>query len=106
PLCSTERSACAEMRSLYCRPSASLMSDTWQRFGRNRRRVLRFAWLTLLPDITALPVSSQRRDMGSILAIQGLRTAGGSPAASLSPSGFRKFRDGAARAARHAGGHV
>src|SRR5690554_3302304 len=43
------------------------MSETWQRFGRNRRRVLRFAWLTLLPDITALPESSQRRDMDEFL---------------------------------------
>jgi hypothetical protein len=30
-------------------------------------RVLRFEWLTLLPVWTALPVSSQRRDIGTIL---------------------------------------
>src|SRR5688500_12929206 len=43
--------------------SASEISVTLRRFGRKRRRVLLLAWLTLLPDITALPVSSQARDI-------------------------------------------
>src|SRR5512145_2756217 len=41
--------------------NASLASVTLHRLGRNRRLVLRLAWLTLLPESTALPVSSQRR---------------------------------------------
>jgi hypothetical protein len=40
-------------------------SVTLQRFGRNRVLVLMFEWLTRLPDWTALPVNSQRRDMMS-----------------------------------------
>ena len=36
---------------------------TLHRFGRNLRLVLLFAWLTLLPDWTPLPVNSQLRDM-------------------------------------------
>jgi hypothetical protein len=43
--------------------SASEISVTLTRFGRKRRRVLLLAWLTLLPVWTALPVSSQARDI-------------------------------------------
>src|SRR5690606_6584796 len=39
------------------------MSVTLQRFGKKRRRVLLFAWLTLLPYWTDLPVNSQARDI-------------------------------------------
>ena len=56
-----ERSAWAEMRSFTVRLSASEISDTLTRLGRNRRRVRLIAWLTVLPLITPLPVSSQRR---------------------------------------------
>ena len=44
-------------------PSFSDSRVTSFRFGRNRRRVLLLAWLTLLPLIGPLPVSSQTRDM-------------------------------------------
>ena len=50
------------------------MSDcsvTLQRFGRNFRFVLRFEWLTRWPLSTALPVSSQRRDIAIILSSMG-----------------------------------
>src|SRR5918993_1405678 len=67
PRCSTERSALAETRRRTERLSVSETSVTLQRFGRNFRFVLRFEWLTRWPLSTALPVSSQRRDMGSIL---------------------------------------
>ena len=64
PRCSTERRAAAAMRRRTGRWSASDISVTLHRFGRKRVRVLRFEWLTRLPVWTALPVSSQRRDMG------------------------------------------
>src|SRR5580704_9186231 len=51
------------MRSRTERPSASEMSVTFNRFGRNRRLVLIFEWLTLCPTCAPLPVSSHRRDM-------------------------------------------
>ena len=54
----------AEMRRRWVWPSASLVSDTSVRFGRKRRLDLLLAWLTLLPTIGLLPVSSQRRDIG------------------------------------------
>src|SRR5690606_16857965 len=63
PRCSTVRRALAEMRRRTFWPRASEISVTSHRFGRNRRRVLLLAWLTLLPVITALPVSSQARDI-------------------------------------------
>src|SRR5580698_2137543 len=44
-------------------PSASDNSEVTWRLGKNRRRVLLLAWLTLLPLNTPLPVMSQRRDM-------------------------------------------
>ena len=50
-------------RSRTARSSDSDISVTWTRFGKKRVRVLRLEWLTLLPDWTALPVSSQRRDI-------------------------------------------
>jgi len=40
-----------------------------QRFGRNRRLVLMFEWLTLWPTWADLPVNSHRRDMALPLAI-------------------------------------
>src|SRR3546814_20135812 len=46
------------------RPSASDSSAVSWTFGRKRRRVLLLAWLTLLPVITPLPVSWQRRAIG------------------------------------------
>src|SRR6266498_1212751 len=51
------------MRSLTERSSASEIRVTSQRFGRNRRLVLRFEWLTLWPVCAVLPVRSHRRDM-------------------------------------------
>src|ERR1700731_806040 len=51
------------MRSLTERPSASEISVTLHRFGRNRRLVLMLEWLTLWPTSGPLAVSSQRRDM-------------------------------------------
>src|SRR5690606_37984921 len=68
PRCSTERSADAETRRRKLCPRASDIKVTSQRFGRKRRRVLLLAWLTLLPLITALPVSSQARDIFSTLS--------------------------------------
>src|ERR1700689_4837420 len=44
-------------------PSASDNSEVTWRLGKNRRRVLLLAWLTLLPLNTPLPVISQRRDI-------------------------------------------
>src|SRR5882762_3802507 len=55
------------MRSLTERPSASEISVTLHRFGRNRRLVLILEWLTLWPTWGPLAVSSQRRDMAKIL---------------------------------------
>src|SRR5882757_6793524 len=48
-------------------PRTSETSEVVCRFGRNRRRVLFLAWLTLLPLITPLPVTWQRRAMAHIL---------------------------------------
>ena len=45
------------------RPSASLNSEVRWTLGRKWRRVLLWAWLTLLPRMTPLPVSSHRRAM-------------------------------------------
>src|ERR1051326_5203019 len=61
PRRSTVLSAFAETRSRTERPSASEMSVTLHRLGRNRRLVLRFEWLTLWPTRAPLPVNSQRR---------------------------------------------
>src|ERR1044072_5227614 len=55
------------MRSLTERPSASDISVTLIRFGRKRRLVLMFEWLTVWPDRGPFPVSSQRRDMSKSL---------------------------------------
>ena len=49
------------MRSLIPRFKISDCSVTSFRLGKNRRRDLFFAWLTLLPVIGPFPVSSQRR---------------------------------------------
>src|SRR5258707_1168142 len=51
------------MRSFTERPSESEITVTLSRFGRNRRLVLWFEWLTLWPTRADLPVRSQRRDM-------------------------------------------
>src|SRR4051794_24767861 len=67
PRWSTDLSALAEMRSLTERPSASEISVTLRRFGRKRRLVLMFEWLTLWPTCGPLPVRSHRRDMVEIL---------------------------------------
>src|SRR5262245_61563153 len=53
------------MRSLTERPSASDITVTFSRFGRNRRLVLRFEWLTLCPTCADLPVNSHRHDMAN-----------------------------------------
>src|SRR5450631_1385585 len=55
--------ALVETRSRTFRPSASEMKVTLHRFGRNRRLVLIFEWLTLWPTSEPLAVSSQRRDI-------------------------------------------
>ena len=73
PRCSTERRACELIFRFTEEPSASLIRVTWLRLGRNRRRVLLFAWLTLLPVWTALPVNSQRRAIGKSSFTAGLR---------------------------------
>ena len=61
PTCSTERSPCADTRSFTLVPSASEISVTFCRLGRNVRLVLLLAWDTLFPTIRPLPVSSQMR---------------------------------------------
>src|SRR3984885_2136381 len=55
--------ALVETRNRTFRPSASEMKVTLHRFGRNRRLVLIFEWLTLWPTSGPLAVSSQRRDI-------------------------------------------
>src|SRR5205085_9942602 len=69
PTCSTERRPWVDTRSLTLCPSASEISVTFCRFGRNVRFVLLLAWETLLPTCRPLPVSSQTRDMVSILIL-------------------------------------
>src|SRR3954468_15187466 len=78
PRWSTLLSAFAEMRSLTERPSASEISVTLSRFGRKRRLVLMFEWLTLWPTWGPLPVKSQRRDIVEIL-----ENSAGTPAAPI-----------------------
>src|SRR4029079_7982469 len=56
----TDFSACAETRRRKLRPSASEISVTSHRFGRNLRLVLFSAWLLSCPERGSLPVSSQR----------------------------------------------
>src|SRR4051794_24188966 len=80
------------MRSLTERPSASEISVTLSRFGRKRRLVLMFEWLTLWPTWGPLPVKSQRRDMVEIL-----ETSAGTPGAPISAqSGTRTYKGRAA----------
>src|ERR1043166_2398376 len=43
---------------------------TLSRFGRNRRLVLMFEWLTLWPTRTPFPVRSQRRDIALPLELK------------------------------------
>ena len=62
------------MRRLNDRFRTSEISVTSLRFGKNRRRDLLLAWLTVLPDIGPLPVSSQTRDMVVFLVINGPST--------------------------------
>src|SRR5262245_2617312 len=68
--------AFADTRSFTERPSASDITVTLSRLGRNRRLVLRFEWLTLCPTCAPLPVSSHRRDM----AKSSLKRSGALPA--------------------------
>jgi hypothetical protein len=63
PLCSTERKPWVDTRNLKPRSSFSLSSVTFCRLGRKTRFVLLLAWLTLLPVMRPLPVSSQMRAM-------------------------------------------
>jgi hypothetical protein len=58
----------AETRSLTERPSASENMVTLRRFGKNRRLVLMFEWLTLWPTWADLPVNSHRRDMADLVS--------------------------------------
>src|SRR4051812_7936703 len=67
PLWSTLFTALVETRRRTLRSRASLMKVTLTRFGRKRRLVLMLEWLTLWPTWGPLAVSSQRRDMASIL---------------------------------------
>src|SRR6476661_3336842 len=67
PLWSTLFSALVETRRRTLRASASEMKVTLTRFGRKRRLVLMFEWLTLWPTWGPLAVSSQRRDISKIL---------------------------------------
>src|SRR6185369_16513337 len=60
-------SALVETRRRTLRASASEMKVTLTRFGRKRRLVLMFEWLTLWPTWGPLAVSSQRRDILKIL---------------------------------------
>ena len=53
------------------RPSASEISVTFCKFGRNRRLVLMLEWLTLWPTRAFLPVRSQRQDMAHPSKITG-----------------------------------
>src|SRR5438552_968628 len=67
PTCSTERRPWVDTRNLTLCPSASEIKVTFCKLGRNVRLVLLLAWETLLPTCRPLPVSSQTRDMVSIL---------------------------------------
>src|SRR3954470_21753283 len=59
--------ALVDRRRRIMPPSASLSTEVSCRFGRKRRRFLLLAWLTLLPNITPLPVTAQRRAIGQVL---------------------------------------
>src|SRR3954454_3172245 len=63
PLWSTLLTALVETRRRTLRARASEMKVTLTRFGRKRRLVLMFEWLTLWPTWGPLAVSSQRRDI-------------------------------------------
>ena len=73
------RMPAAETRRRNDWPRTSEISVTSLRFGRKRRFVLLFAWLTLWPLIGPLPVSSQTRDMCVILRIKVERGAREAP---------------------------
>src|ERR1700761_9754779 len=75
PLWSTLLIALVETRRRALRPSASEMNVTLHRFGRKRRLVLIFEWLTLWPTCGPLAVSSQRRDIVEILFHPGSQPA-------------------------------
>src|SRR5712691_5688930 len=50
------------------RPRVSEIIVTFIRFGKKRRLVLMFEWLTLWPTWADLPVNSHRRDMAYLFA--------------------------------------
>ena len=108
PRWSTDLNAFAETRSRTERPSASEISVTFSRFGRNRRLVLMFEWLTLWPTWGPLPVNSQRRDITKPL--NPVFFASGRPAGAVwrakgALEEPRKYRNGAVRSSdpRHCG---
>jgi hypothetical protein len=67
PLKSIVRCADVVKRKRTISPNVSLKSDVVCTFGRKRRRVLLWAWLTLFPVRTPLPVIMQRRDIDRLL---------------------------------------
>lgn len=67
PLKSIVRCADVVKRKRTISPNVSLNSDVVCTFGRKRRRVLLWAWLTLLPVRTPLPVIMQRRAIDRLL---------------------------------------
>src|SRR5215469_6014190 len=69
PLNSMVRIALVDRRSRTA-PIASDSSETVCKFGRKRRLVLRFEWLTLLPTWTPLPVTGHLRDMPHLACAQ------------------------------------
>lgn len=79
PRWSTDFKAFAVMRNRTDRPSASEMSVTLHKLGRNRRFDLRFEWLTLWPVSAILPVKSQRRDMSKASPCLSLWSAAETP---------------------------
>ena len=67
PLKSIVRCADVVNRRRTISPNVSLNSDVVCTFGRKRRRVLLWAWLTLFPVRTPLPVIMQRRAIDRLL---------------------------------------
>src|SRR5690242_3506426 len=63
PLCSTVRMPLAVRRRRTDEPRISDGNEQTCMFGWNRRRVLLFAWLTLLPNCGFLPLTLHTRDI-------------------------------------------